>query len=83
MRLTGIEKPSLKTAHFELPPGAKMTDMGALSSGGAAKDQSSGDSNFIKDLGAGAGDAAKDEVKQNTLDEVKKGVGGMFKKLFK
>lgn len=82
MKLTGVEKPTLSAAYYELPPGAKMTDMGSPTSADAGKGEAADDSNFIKELGTDAGEAAQEEVKQNTIDEVKKGIGGMFKKLF-
>lgn len=82
MRLTSVEKPTLSATYYELPHGAKMTDMGSPPSTGAGKGEPEGGSNFVKDLGTDAGEAAQEEVKQNTIEEVKKGIGGMFKKLF-
>ena len=82
MKLTGVEKPTLSAAYYELPHGAKMTDMRSPTSAGTGKGEAADESNFIKDLGDDAGEAAQEEVKQNTIEEVKKGIGGMFKKLF-
>ena len=82
MKLTGIEKPALSAAYYELPQGAKMTDMHSPTAAGAGKGEAADDSNFVKELGTDTSEAAKEEVKQNTIDEVKKGIGGMFKKLF-
>lgn len=85
MTLVSIEKPSLSAAYYELPKDAEKMDMGSLPGGeaGTAGTGSSGDdSNFAKDLGKEAGDAAQDEVKQNTIEEVRKGIGGLFKKVF-
>lgn len=83
MKLVSIDKPSLGDSHFELPKGAKMMDMNIPRSGGDRTGNQGDDSNFAKDLGEDAGKAAQDEVKQNTIDEVKKGVGGLFKSIFK
>jgi hypothetical protein len=84
MTLTKVEKPSLKASYYELPAGAEKMDMMASPNMDTGNDsQAQESSNFVKDLGKDAGSAAQDEVKQNTVDEVKKGVGGLFKKLFK
>lgn len=83
MKLTRVEKPSLSAAYYELPKGARMTDIDPGMSGGKPAAGGEADSTFVKDLGDEAGNAAQEEVKQNTIDEVKKGVGGIFKKLFK
>jgi hypothetical protein len=85
MKLTKVEKPTLSAAYFELPAGAKMTNMTASPNmNGANSGQGqTGNSNFATDLGKKAGNAAQEEVQQDTVDQVKKGVGSLFKKLFK
>jgi hypothetical protein len=83
MKLTGVEKPTLSAAYYELPQNAKMTDMPSPTTAGAGQgSETADDSNFVKELGADTGEAAKEEVKNNTIDKVKKGIGGVFKKLF-
>lgn len=87
MKLIGIDKPSLSASYYELPTGAQPMEMGAAApsvmktepaaAGGAEKEAT-----FAEDLGREAGDAAQDEVKQNTIEEVRKGIGGLFKKVF-
>jgi hypothetical protein len=77
MKLKSVEKPSLRASYYELPKDAKMVDIGPLKSDGAEAD-----SNFAKEMGEEAQKTATDAVKDNTMDEIKKGVGSMFKKLF-
>ena len=60
-----------------------MTDMLSPTAAGAGQEgEAADDSNFVKELGTATGEAAQEEVKNNTIDEVKKGIGGIFKKLF-
>ena len=82
MQLKEIRKPSLAAAYFELPEGARMMDMGSFQAGDGQGAGAATDSNFAKEVGQEAGETAKQEVKQNTVDAVKKGVGSVFKKLF-
>ena len=88
MKLVSIEKPSLSAAYYELPKGAQPMEMGSTYPSGMQAEPSdpSGakeDATFAKDLGKEASDAAQDEVKENTIEEVRKGIGGLFKKVFK
>jgi hypothetical protein len=85
LKLVKVEKPTLSASYFELPAGAKMKDvMAAPATNGAKSDQGQSDnSNYATDLGKKAGNAAQEEVQQDTVDQVKKGVGDLFKKLFK
>ena len=88
MKLISVEKPSLSTATFELPKGAHPVEMGSvypstMGGGPAAVAGAEENATFAEDLGKEAGDAAQDEVKENTIEEVRKGIGGLFKKVFK
>jgi hypothetical protein len=82
MQLKEIRKPTLEAAYFELPEGARMMDMGSFQPGKDQGADATKDSDFAKEVGQEAGETAKQEVKQNTVDAVKKGVGNVFKKLF-
>ena len=87
IKLVGVEKPSLSAAYFELPKGAERMDMAnsypaGMKEAPATAKEAEKDATFAKDLGEEAGEAAKDEVKENTIEEVRKGVGSLFKKVF-
>lgn len=82
MKLSKVDKPNLEASYYDLPKGAKMVDIGSIKSGDDGAGSSEEGSDFGKEMGDAAEDAAKDAVKKNTVDEIKKGVGGMFKKLF-
>jgi hypothetical protein len=88
MKLISIEKPSLSAAYYELPEGAQPMEMGSpypseMQAEPAAASGAEEDATFAQDLGKEAGEAAQDEVKENTIEEVRKGIGGLFKKVFK
>lgn len=87
MKLISIEKPSLSAAYYELPKDAQPMEMGSAYPSGmqaepAAASGAEEDATFAEELGKEAGDAAQDEVKENTIEEVRKGIGGLFKKVF-
>ena len=83
MTLVSIKKPSLDAAYFDLPEGAEVVDMDTMSDQANQASDSADESNFAKELGEEAGNAAQEEAKQNTIDEVREGVNGLFKKIFK
>jgi hypothetical protein len=83
MTLVSIEKPSLSTTHFDLPEFVEVMEMDNRPTQGGDTSNADDSPNFAKELGEEAGNAAQDEVKENTIDEVRKGVDGLFKKLFK
>ncbi len=82
MRLKEIRKPDLAASYYDLPAGARVLDIGPLQAGDDPAAQDSENSDFAAEVGQEAGETAKQEVKQNTVDAVKKGVGSVFKKLF-
>jgi hypothetical protein len=83
MVLKNVSKPSLNDSYYEMPDGAKMVDLkSSRSMESGESDQQGEGSAYIEDVGEEAGDAAKDEVKRNTVRKVKEGVGGLFKKVF-
>jgi hypothetical protein len=82
MTLVGIKKPSLDAAYFDLPKEATIVDMETMS----IQDKKTNDAaqtSIAKELEKEAQDADPEKAKQDTIDEVRKGVDGLFKKIFK
>jgi hypothetical protein len=82
MKLNKVEKPALEASYFDLPPNARLVNVGTLPPQDSADTASEGDPRLAEEVAREAGQTAQDEVKRQTIDEVKKGVGNVFKKLF-
>lgn len=89
IKLQSLEKKSLSPSWYKLPEGVKMVNMrGPSSPPPQAKSSSTGQSSkkkggFFGELTEDSENAAKDETKDSTVQEVREGVRNMFKKIFK
>lgn len=89
LKLQSLEKKSFSPAWYELPEGVKMVNMrGPSSPPPQVKSSSTGQSSekkggFFSDIAKDSENAAKDETKDSTVQEVREGVRNMFKKIFK
>ena len=89
LKLQSLEKKSFSPAWYKLPEGVKMVNMRGPSSpppqvkssptGQSSKEKSG----FFGELTKDSENAAKDETKDSTVQEVREGVRNMFKKIFK
>ncbi|NLD37486.1 MAG: hypothetical protein GX654_11510 [Desulfatiglans sp.] len=85
IKLKSLSQKSMKDSFFELPAGVEIMEIGAYM-GDAQQilddqeysESESAISQDVKDVGQ----AARDEAKNATVDEVKKGVRGLFDKVF-
>jgi hypothetical protein len=88
MKLKSISQASRKDAYYDLPAGTEVIDMGATMSEMPFNqdDQEVPDNSNITDAvsqdAKDVGQAARDEAKNATVDQVRKGVRGIFNKVF-
>ena len=94
MKLSNLRKMNLSMSYYQLPPGVKMVQMGAMAYPGQPQTipqpqtvpqpqavpppQTGGLANDAKDVG----NAARDEAKQTTEEEVREGVRNILNSLF-
>lgn len=83
MVLVGIKKLSLDAAYFDLPEGAEIVDTETMSSRREKTDHAADDTDLAKTRGVDAQEAAQEDAEQTSMDEVRKGIDGLFKKRFK
>ncbi|MBG0778091.1 MAG: hypothetical protein H0S85_16825 [Desulfovibrionaceae bacterium] len=91
MVLTSLTTKNYAAGHYQLPPNVQMQSMDDAAAGGwtppeQQQDGSDGDSGSgsatLKQDAKDVGQAAKDEAKDTTIDEVRQGVREVFKGLF-
>lgn len=88
MKLKSLTQSSMKDSYYELPPGVELMDIEipmseAQENQDAQEIEASSDSeNTMSQDAKDIGQAAKDEAKNATVDEVRKGVRGAFDKVF-
>ena len=82
MSLVSIAKPALDAAYFDLPEGAEVVDAGAVAREDAQAGSAAADSDLAGELAKDAGDPDREMPGKNPVDDVKKGVDGLFKKIF-
>lgn len=81
MALVSIEKPSLDATYFDLPKGAEIVDMDTIGSHGEQAGNEARDAG-LEELGEAAAQDAQEQTEPDAIEEVKKGVDGLFKKIF-
>lgn len=85
MKLKSLKNASIDDSYFELPSGAEVVDMDAAMNE-MQEDQENGEysesENAISQDAKDVGQAARDEAKNATVDEVREGVRGLFNKVF-
>lgn len=88
MKLKSLTQKSMKDSYYELPSGVEVMDVQTpMSEAQEAQDvqesqENSESENAISQDAKDVGQAAKDEAKNATVDEVRKGVRGLFDKVF-
>ncbi len=88
MKLKSFTQTSVKDSYYELPSGVEVMDVQTpMSEAQEAQDvqesqENSESKNAISQDAKDVGQAAKDEAKNATVDEVRKGVRGLFDKVF-
>ncbi len=85
MKLKSISQKSMEDSFFKLPAGVEVMDtsmpMGDAEESQANQEENLSDSAISQDA-KDVGQAARDEAKNATVDEVRKGVRGLFDKVF-
>jgi hypothetical protein len=85
MKLKSLSQKSMKDSYYELPPGVEVMDietpMGEMQKNQETQEDSESNNTITNDS-KDIGQAAKDEAKNATVDEVRKGVRGIFNKVF-
>ena len=88
MALSSVTKTDLGASYFQLPATAEQQTVTAPAGGsrpaGAASSSPSNEKNsgFLGGLFKESADTAKDEAERNSVEQVKKGVGNLFKSVF-
>lgn len=77
MKVVSIEKDALAADYFQLPQNAKQLEVGQPPAA-----QSAQGGGFFGQLLGDSESAAKDEANESTVEEVRKGVRGLFKNVF-
>lgn len=85
MKLKSISQKSMEDSFFKLPSGVEVMDvsmpMGDAVESQTGQEENQSDSAISQDA-KDVGQAARDEAKNATVDEVRKGVRGLFDKVF-
>lgn len=76
MKLKSLKSSDLKAAYYALPAGAQQVQVGT------APESGQGDDSVIEKDAEDVGQAAHDEAKDATIDEVREGVRNVFKSIF-
>jgi hypothetical protein len=82
MKLKSLSQKSMEDTYYELPSGAEVVDMDAAMNGVQEEQEEIESENAISQDARDVGQAARDEAKNATVDEVRKGVRGLFDKVF-
>ncbi|MBN1906512.1 MAG: hypothetical protein JW927_15595 [Deltaproteobacteria bacterium] len=88
MKLKSLKNASMDDSFFELPSGAEVFDMDSAMNEMQEDQEYPGNEEYSESENAisqdakDVGQAARDEVKNATVDEVRKGVRGLFDKVF-
>lgn len=84
MKLQSLTQLSLSSSHYDLPTGAEIIDIkGPMQQIEENKSEESNIQEVLADDAKDIGESAHDEAKNTASDEVKKGVRGLLKGLFK
>ena len=89
MTPTSVKKASLQSSYYQLPTGITQQQVKAPRKAlqatiASANEKTAGKKGgFFGDLFKGSSDAAKDQTKSNTNNEVTEGVNKLFKSIFK
>lgn len=77
MTLHSVDKQSLPSSHYELPPGAERADLQRQSDRSPSQQD-----DVVTDTAKKSQEAAKDEAQDSVVDEVRDQVRGVFRKMF-